>query len=119
VLWRSIQALPHTLGVVQSLILICTWPFPTSSSSTDPSYMLAGLIVQLGLQMGLHRPKSPEDFNKFRLNLDNVAVADRTRTWIASNIVVQRYVVPAQQVQILKTRQRLLWCWAAHTSASS
>ncbi|KAJ9606709.1 hypothetical protein H2200_008717 [Cladophialophora chaetospira] len=89
VIWKSLQALPHSLAVIQSLVLLCTWPFPTSSSSTDPSYMLSGMVVQVGLQMGLHRPKSPDDFTKFRLNLNPAAIADRGRTWIASNIVVQ------------------------------
>ncbi|OCT51502.1 C6 transcription factor [Cladophialophora carrionii] len=88
-LWKSLQALPHSLAVVQSLVLICTWPFPTSSSSTDPSYMLSGMGIQLGLSMGLHRPNSPEDFTKFHVNLDSTAMADRGRAWVASNVVAQ------------------------------
>ena len=52
--------------------------------------MLAGMAVQSALQMGLHRPNSPEDFTKFRLELAAAAVADRGRTWIASNVVIQR-----------------------------
>ncbi|EXJ58531.1 hypothetical protein A1O7_05957 [Cladophialophora yegresii CBS 114405] len=88
-LWKSLQALPHPLAAVQSLVLICTWPFPTSSSSTDPSYMLSGMSIQLGLSMGLHRPNSPEDFTKFHVHLDSTAMADRERAWIASNVVAQ------------------------------
>ena len=94
VLWRSLQAIPHTLGVIQSLILLCAWPFPTSSSTTDPTYMLTGMIMQLSIQMGLHRPRNPEDFTKFRIKLTPQDITDRRRTWIASNIVAQRYVDP-------------------------
>lgn len=89
-IWKSLQAIPNSLHTIQCLVLLCTWPFPTSSSSTDPSYMFSGLIMQLCMQMGLHRPKSPEDFTKTHLNLTAEQVADRQRTWIASNIIVQR-----------------------------
>ncbi|KIW95441.1 uncharacterized protein Z519_04025 [Cladophialophora bantiana CBS 173.52] len=88
-LWKSLQTEPHSLGVIQSLVLLCTWPFPTSSSTTDPTYTLSGMIIQLSIQMGLHRPRSPLDFTKFRVNLSPHDVEDRRRTWIASNIVTQ------------------------------
>ncbi|OAP60578.1 hypothetical protein AYL99_05580 [Fonsecaea erecta] len=88
-LWKSLQSIPHSLGVIQSLVLLCTWPFPTSSSTTDPTYMLSGMIIQLSIQMGLHRPRSPLDFTKFRVKLSTRDVEDRRRTWIAGNVVTQ------------------------------
>ncbi|KIX95572.1 uncharacterized protein Z520_08692 [Fonsecaea multimorphosa CBS 102226] len=88
-LWKSLQTIPHSLGVIQSLVLLCTWPFPTSSSTTDPTYMLSGMIIQLSIQMGLHRPRSPLDFTKFRIKLSPREIEDRRRTWIAGNVVTQ------------------------------
>ncbi|KAH0844949.1 C6 transcription factor [Fonsecaea pedrosoi] len=88
-LWKSLQIVPQSLGVVQSLVLLCTWPFPTSSSTTDPTYMLSGMIIQLSIQMGLHRPRSPLDFTKFRVKLSPRDIEDRRRTWIAGNVVTQ------------------------------
>ncbi|KIW32183.1 hypothetical protein, variant 1 [Cladophialophora immunda] len=88
-LWKSLQTIPHSLGVIQSLVLLCTWPFPTSSSTTDPTYMLSGMIIQLSIQMGLHRPRSPLDFTKFRVKLSPREIEERQRAWIAGNVVTQ------------------------------
>lgn len=86
-IWSTTQVLPHSLGLIQCLVLLCTWPFPTSSTTTDPSYMYVGMMIQSAMQMGLHRPASPEDFTKYRLNLSPKQVAERRRTWVACNIV--------------------------------
>ncbi|KIW69083.1 hypothetical protein, variant [Phialophora macrospora] len=88
-IWKGAQALPHTLGLIQGLVLACAWPFPTSSSTTDPSYMYAGLMVQAALQMGLHRPSNPDDFTKYHSRLSPEQVKERRDTWIACNVVAQ------------------------------
>lgn len=88
-LWKALQVLPHTLGLIQCLILSCTWPFPISSTTIDPSYMHVGIMMQAAMQMGLHRPASPDDFTKYHLKLSTSQVADRRRTWIACNIVAR------------------------------
>lgn len=87
--WKALQSLPHTLGLIQCLILSCTWPFPVSSTTIDPSYMHVGIMMQAAMQMGLHRPANPEDFTKYRLKLSASQVAERRRTWIACNIVAR------------------------------
>jgi len=94
--WKSLQAVPHSKSVVQSLLLLCTWPFPTSSSTSDVTYMWAGMIMQISIQMGLHRPMNAQDFTKFRIRLTDQDVVERITTWAACNIVVLRYVVPAR-----------------------
>lgn len=87
--WRTLAAVPHTKRVPQALALLCSWPFPTSSSTKDVSYMWVGMIIQTALQMGLHRPLSPQDFTKFRIKLTNHDISCRVRTWACSNIVTQ------------------------------
>ncbi|KEF57448.1 uncharacterized protein A1O9_05365 [Exophiala aquamarina CBS 119918] len=87
--WKALQGLPHTLGLIQCLILSCTWPFPVSSTTIDPSYMHVGIMMQAAMQMGLHRPANPEDFTKYHLKLSNGQIAERRRTWIACNIVAR------------------------------
>ncbi|OJJ53491.1 hypothetical protein ASPSYDRAFT_212411 [Aspergillus sydowii CBS 593.65] len=79
-LWTTIRSIPYSLHVIQSLVIICAWPFPTSSSTTDPTYTLAGTMVHLAFQMGLHCASSAEDFTKGRLNLS----ADQRREWVAT-----------------------------------
>ncbi|RFU77397.1 fungal specific transcription factor domain-containing [Trichoderma arundinaceum] len=88
-LWKTLRSIPYSLRVVQSLIMLCTWPFPTSSSTADPTYMLAGMMVQMGTQMGLHRALNAEDFVKVPLHLSVYEYSEWIKTWEACNIVAQ------------------------------
>ncbi|KPI37047.1 uncharacterized protein AB675_3638 [Cyphellophora attinorum] len=63
---------------------------PTSSTSTDPTFMLCGLMMQTALQIGLHRPSHSQDFSKFRVELREVELQDRVVVWSVCNIVAQR-----------------------------
>ncbi|KAF2466295.1 uncharacterized protein BDR25DRAFT_268728 [Lindgomyces ingoldianus] len=87
--WRTLQSIPHSKSVVQSLALLCTWPFPTSSSTLDVSYMWTGTMMQISIQMGLNRPLNPQDFAKFRVQLNDSEISERVRTWAGCNIVAQ------------------------------
>ena len=91
-LWKHLRAIPYTIRAVHGLILLCTWPFPTSSSMTDPTFMLVGMMMQIGTQMGLHRALSAEDFSKVPLSLDAYEYSEWVRTWLTCNIVAQRSV---------------------------
>ncbi|KAL7928938.1 hypothetical protein V8C35DRAFT_207216 [Trichoderma chlorosporum] len=88
-LWKTLRSIPYSLRVVQSLVILCTWPFPTSSSTADPTYMLAGMMVQIGTQMGLHRALNAEDFVKVPLHLSVYEYSEWVKTWEACNIVAQ------------------------------
>lgn len=89
-LWTTIRSIPYSLQVIQSLVIICAWPFPTSSSTTDPTYTLAGTMLHLAFQMGLHCASSAEDFTKGRLNLSADQRREWVATWQACNIVAHR-----------------------------
>ena len=89
-LWKAVRSVPHSLALVQSILLLCTWPFPTSSSATDPSYVLMHTAVAASIQIGLHRPQHPEDFAKYRVRLTQKDVATRVTVWTVCNIVAQR-----------------------------
>lgn len=89
-LWKAIRSVPHSLALVQSILLLCTWPFPTSSTSTDPSYVLMHTAVSASIQIGLHRPQHPQDFAKYRVRLTEKQVASRVTIWTTCNIVAQR-----------------------------
>src|SRR5438105_8468104 len=36
--WSILSQIPHSKHVVKALILLTTWPFPTSNTMTDPTY---------------------------------------------------------------------------------
>jgi hypothetical protein len=89
-LWRTLRTVPHSVAFVQGLAILCTWPFPTSSSTKDPTFMLVGLMLQIGTQMGLHLVSHAEDFTKERVNLGPSDRAEWCKTWEYCNVVAQR-----------------------------
>ncbi|KAJ5095680.1 hypothetical protein NUU61_005036 [Penicillium alfredii] len=88
--WSTLADIPQSYHVVKALCLLCSWPFPTSSTSTDPTFMLCGMMVQVAMQLGLHRPSHSQDFSKFRVELIEDELKDKVRTWAICNIVAQR-----------------------------
>lgn len=90
--WSTLADVPQSYHVVKALCVLCSWPFPTSSTSTDPTFMLCGLMMQIAMQLGLHRPSHTQDFSKYRVELIEEELRDKVRTWAICNIVAQRYV---------------------------
>ncbi|KKZ66055.1 hypothetical protein EMCG_08168 [[Emmonsia] crescens] len=88
--WSTLADVPQSYHVVKALALLCTWPFPTSSTSTDPTFMLCGMMMQIAMQIGLHRPSHAQDFSKFRIEFREGELKDRVKTWAVCNIVAQR-----------------------------
>lgn len=89
-LWKTLAEVPQNYIVVKALCLLCTWPLPISSTSSDPTLMLAALMMQVAMQVGLHRPSHTQDFTKFKVELLDEELKDRIRTWAACNGVAQR-----------------------------
>ncbi|KAL3488432.1 hypothetical protein BJX62DRAFT_227371 [Aspergillus germanicus] len=85
--WSTLRSIPYTLQSVQSLVILCTWPFPTSSSTADPTYTLAGIMLQLALQMGLHCAPNAQDFTKIPRTLNTNEHSEWAAAWQACNIV--------------------------------
>ncbi|GES65413.1 C6 zinc finger domain protein [Aspergillus terreus] len=88
-LWSTITAIPQDYRVVKALCLLCTWPLPTTSQRTDATFMLSGLMMQISMQLGLHRPVQAEEFTTFRMEAQGEAVKDRLQTWAICNVVAQ------------------------------
>lgn len=88
--WSTIADVPQNYHVVKALILLCAWPLATTSTSTDPTFMLCGMMMQIALQIGLHRPTHAQDFTKFRIELREVELQDRVVVWTVCNLVAQR-----------------------------
>ena len=90
-LWKTIAEIPQNYIVVKALCILCTWPLPIGSTSSDPTFMLSGLMMQIALQLGLHRPSHTQDFTKFKVELMEEEMRDRVQTWAAANATAQRY----------------------------
>ncbi|TVY42940.1 Regulatory protein [Lachnellula occidentalis] len=88
-LWSTIGEVPSTHYVVKALCLLCTWPLPTSTTSTDPSHILGGVMMKAATGIGLHRPNHTQDFSRVSVDLNKEQLHDRVITWAVCNIVAQ------------------------------
>lgn len=104
-LWTTLSHVPQVYHVTKALALLCVWPMPTSSTSTEPTMMLAGVMFQLAMQYGLHRPSHAQDFSRFRVDLHEEDIADRLNTWATVNIVAQMVSTGQGQPPLAR------WAW--------
>lgn len=100
--WATISAVPQNYHVVKALCLLNTWPLPVSSTSMDSTVLHCGLMMNIAMLIGLHRPSHAEDFSRSHIHLQENDIRDRLKTWAACNIVAQSvstgYGLPPQTV---------------------
>lgn len=73
---------PRSTHIVQSLLILGTWPLPNQKVLDDCSYRFVGLAKSLSLQLGLHRGKFMTEFSRTQVALPD-AEKWRSRTWLA------------------------------------
>lgn len=88
-LWSAIGEVPNNHYVVKALCILCTWPLPTSTTSTDPTHILGGVMMKAATGIGLHRPNHTQDFSRVSVDLNREQLHDRVTTWAVCNIVAQ------------------------------
>lgn len=105
-LWSTVANMPQTYHVVKALSLLCTWPILLTMDMTktavpggkpglgemDPTFVHSGIMMQIALQTGLHRPLHAEDFIKNTRDISDAEIRDRKLTWAICNIASQGYV---------------------------
>ncbi|QIW99579.1 hypothetical protein AMS68_005097 [Peltaster fructicola] len=104
-LWTTLSHVPQTYHVCKALALLCAWPMPNSSTSHEPTMMLVGVMFQLAMQYGLHRPSHANDFSRFRIELREEDIVDRLNTWATVNIVAQNVATGNGQPPLSR------WAW--------
>lgn len=88
-LWTTLGEVPTSHYVVKALCLLCTWPLPTSTTTSDPTHVLGGVMMKAATGIGLHRPNHTQDFSRVSVELDKEQLHDRVTTWAVCNIVAQ------------------------------
>ncbi|SPQ17989.1 f9278cce-edaf-4504-a00d-786cd4b006d9 [Thermothielavioides terrestris] len=88
-LWATVGDVPQSYFVVKALCLLCTWPLPTSTTSSDPTHILCGVMMKTATGIGLHRPNHINDFSRVAVELNKEGLHDRIKTWAVCNIVAQ------------------------------
>ena len=89
-LWATVGEVPQKYYVVKALGILCVWPLPVRTTSQDQTFMLSGLMLQIAMQIGLHRPSPAQDFSRIRFEMREEELRDRTTTWAAWNVIAQR-----------------------------
>lgn len=88
-LWTTIGEVPSSYYVVKAMCLLCAWPLPTSTTTSDPTHILCGVMMKTATGIGLHRPNNIQDFSRVSLELNKEQLSDRVTTWAVCNIVAQ------------------------------
>lgn len=88
-LWTTVGEVPSSYFVVKALCLLCVWPLPTSTTTTDPTHILSGVMMKTATGIGLHRPNHTQDFSRVSVELNKEQLHDRVTTWAICNIVAQ------------------------------
>ncbi|CAK7215772.1 hypothetical protein SBRCBS47491_002597 [Sporothrix bragantina] len=88
-LWKTIGDVPGSHFVVKAMCLLCTWPLPTSTTTSDPTHILCGVMMKTATGIGLHRPNHINDFTRVAVELNKDQLHDRVVTWAVCNIVAQ------------------------------
>jgi hypothetical protein len=90
-LWATIAAPPHSLHTIQAILLCCVWPFPTSSMSTDVSFLLVSIAKSAAMHIGIHRPEALQDFSRVKCKLNPHELREAVKVWTGCYIAAERY----------------------------
>jgi hypothetical protein len=86
-----LRPLEH-MKTIQSLLLLCMWPFPMDTMITDVSLSMTGVAMQLALQNGLHSFGRRQDFT-VQITQNEKQDLFRPRLWSNCKAVCQMYVL--------------------------
>ena len=89
-LWQTVGNPPHTRPALKAMVLLCLWPFPTSSLSTDTSFILASTLKSSAMHIGVHRPNHVHHFSRRRIDPCPEELRDALRIWSACFIAAER-----------------------------
>lgn len=86
----AIFATEKILPTIQALILLCTWQMPIDTLQKDITPTLAGAMIQLATNVGLHVYGTVQDFSRVALRHDRQQRIFRTRLWAICLLTCQR-----------------------------
>ncbi|KIV84847.1 hypothetical protein, variant [Exophiala sideris] len=87
---QSIFNTEKYLPALQAQILLCTWHMPIDTLQKDIAPTLAGAMLQMAMNIGLHVHGTVQDFSRVPLRYDLQQRNFRTRLWTLCLITCQR-----------------------------
>lgn len=87
--WSYVGVYQHSRHTIKAMILLCVWPFPTSSMWTDPSFILITVARSAAIQLGLHKPELINDFSRIQEQTIERNIREAAMIWAACYIAGQ------------------------------
>lgn len=92
--WKVAAEPPLSLGDIQALCIMCTWPATTVHLWSDISMYFSQIFMNAAMHLGLHRPEHLSEFvktlrKKKGASLTDIDRFERGKTWAVCNIVVE------------------------------
>ncbi|KAI1627714.1 hypothetical protein EDD37DRAFT_273330 [Exophiala viscosa] len=87
---QSIFTMEKYLPTIQAQILLCTWHMPIDTLQKDIAPTLAGAMLQMAMNIGLHVYGTVQDFSRVPLRYDRQQRNFRTRLWTLCLLTCQR-----------------------------
>ncbi|KAL7911460.1 hypothetical protein GGI35DRAFT_442855 [Trichoderma velutinum] len=85
--WEVISTRGNQLTTIQSLLLLCTWPFPTCSLLLESTPVWGDIALSMATQLGLYQPDQPGYFSRLNCISTISLQTEKLRTWLACTIV--------------------------------
>lgn len=90
--WEVISTRGNQLTTIQSLLLLCTWPFPTCSLLLESTPVWGDIALSMATQLGLYQPDQPGYFSRLNCISTIPLQTEKVRTWLACTIVAHKSV---------------------------
>ncbi|KAK4661496.1 uncharacterized protein QC763_701750 [Podospora pseudopauciseta] len=89
-IWSAISQPPLDLSVINAVLLLATWPFPTIRFLSDPSMIFAGIAMNSSFLMGLHTGRGTHSEFKHATEVNDTTDEEATFTWAGCAIISHR-----------------------------
>ncbi|KAK0736979.1 hypothetical protein B0T21DRAFT_450186 [Apiosordaria backusii] len=89
-IWSAISQPPLDLPVINAVLLLATWPFPTIRFLSDPSMIFAGIAMNSSFLMGLHTGRGSHSEFKHATEENDTTDEEATFTWVGCAIISHR-----------------------------
>ncbi|KAK3375045.1 hypothetical protein B0H63DRAFT_264837 [Podospora didyma] len=90
-IWNAVSQPPLRLPIINSLLLLTTWPFPTIRFLSDPSVIFAGIATNSSFLTGLHTGRGAHsEFSGLGACHSDATDEEATYTWAACAIISHR-----------------------------
>jgi hypothetical protein len=85
----SLNPAGASLAKIKGHLLVLNWPFPKDSLTRDLPFPLAGGMLHMALQLGLHMPLYAQDFRRVKIRLSEQETARIAELWAYCVVIYQ------------------------------